>query len=199
MDECAHKLTKLKIRPGQEAELCTMLIECCAQERTYLRFYGLLGERFSLIEKQYQVEFDELFAKQYMMIHRLETNKLRNSARPHSRQPNHSPSAPPNWCRATQQLRDVPSAVAKFFAHLLHTDALPWGLMEYIVITEDETTSSSRIFVKILFQEIAECALTMHPACVLSRSAPPPPAPPPPPPPPPPRPPPPRHAGLRLR
>ena len=58
-----------------------MLIECCAQERTYLRFYGLLGERFSLIDKQYQVEFDELFAKQYMMIHRLETNKLRNSAR----------------------------------------------------------------------------------------------------------------------
>ena len=129
------------------------------------------------------------------MIHRLETNKLRNSARPHSRQPNHSPSAPPNWCRATQQLRDVPSAVAKFFAHLLHTDALPWGLMEYIVITEDETTSSSRIFVKILFQEIAECALTMHPACVLSRSAPPPPPPGPPPPPPrPPRPAPPRPA-----
>ena len=38
VDECAHKLMKLQIRPGQEDEICTMLIECCAQERTYLRF-----------------------------------------------------------------------------------------------------------------------------------------------------------------
>ena len=28
--------------------------------------------------------------------------------------------------------------------------------MEYLVITEEETTSSSRIFIKVLFQEIAE-------------------------------------------
>jgi len=33
VDECAHKLMKLQIRPGQEDEICTMLIECCAQER----------------------------------------------------------------------------------------------------------------------------------------------------------------------
>ena len=109
---------------GKEIEICTMLIECCAQERTYLRFYGSLGERFCMINKNYQVEFDEMFAKQYSMIHRLETNKLRN--------------------------------VAKFFAHLIHSDGLPWGVMEYVVITEEETTSSSRIFIKVLFQEIAE-------------------------------------------
>ena len=45
---------KLKIREGQEVEICTMLIECCAQERTYLRFYGSLGERFCMINKNYQ-------------------------------------------------------------------------------------------------------------------------------------------------
>ena len=71
-----------------------------------------------MINRAYQVEFDEMFAKQYAMIHRLETNKLRN--------------------------------VAKFFAHLIHSDALPWGVMEYLVITEEETTSSSRIFIKVL-------------------------------------------------
>jgi len=45
-EECCHKLLKMKIREGQEMELCNMILECCAQERTYLRFYGLLAQRF---------------------------------------------------------------------------------------------------------------------------------------------------------
>lgn len=123
-EECAHKLMKINIRPGQEKEICAMLIECCSQERTYLRYYGLLGERFCLIKREYQDAFDECFAEQYSLIHRLETNKLRN--------------------------------VAKFFAHLLFTDALPWTVFEYIHLNEEETTSSSRIFIKILCQELSE-------------------------------------------
>ena len=63
---------------------------------------------------------DQCFVQQYSMIHRLETNKLRN--------------------------------VAKFFAHLLATDAMPWGLLSYIRLTEEDTSSSSRIFIKILLQ-----------------------------------------------
>ena len=97
-----------------------MLLECCSQERTYLRYYGLLGQRFCMINKVYQENFDKCFVQQYSMIHRLETNKLRN--------------------------------VAKFFAHLLGTDALPWHVLAYIRLTEEDTTSSSRIFIKILFQ-----------------------------------------------
>ncbi|KAL4158586.1 hypothetical protein PRNP1_004362 [Phytophthora ramorum] len=123
-EECAHKLMKLNIRPGQEKEICSMLIECCSQERTYLRYYGLLSERFCLIKREYQDAFDECFAEQYSMIHRLETNKLRN--------------------------------VAKLFAYLLFTDALPWTVFEYIHLNEQETTSSSRIFIKILCQELSE-------------------------------------------
>ena len=34
-----------------------------------------------MIKNEYQVCFDECFAKQYTMIHRLETNKLRNIAK----------------------------------------------------------------------------------------------------------------------
>lgn len=101
-----------------------MIVECCSQERTYLRFYGLLGQRFCMLKKEYQDEFDKCFMQQYSLIHHLETNKLRN--------------------------------VAKFFAHLLHTDALPWTVLAYIHLNEEETTSSSRIFIKILFQEICE-------------------------------------------
>ncbi|KAL5205328.1 hypothetical protein ABZP36_033537 [Zizania latifolia] len=123
-EEAGHKLLKIKLEPGQEMELCIMLLECCSQERTYLRYYGLLGQRFCIINKVHQENFEKCFVQQYSMIHRLETNKLRN--------------------------------VAKFFAHLLGTDALPWHVLAYIRLTEEDTTSSSRIFIKILFQELSE-------------------------------------------
>ncbi|XP_058751511.1 uncharacterized protein LOC131624588 [Vicia villosa] len=123
-EEAGHKLLKIHLEPGQEMELCTMLLECCSQERTYLRYYGLLGQRFCMINKVHQENFETCFVKQYSMIHRLETNKLRN--------------------------------VAKFFAHLLGTFALPWHVLSYIRLTEEDTTSSSRIFIKILFQELSE-------------------------------------------
>ncbi|KAK4791355.1 hypothetical protein SAY86_031768 [Trapa natans] len=123
-EEAGHKLLKIKLEPGQEMELCIMLLECCSQERTYLRYYGLLGQRFCMINRVHQENFEKCFVQQYSMIHRLETNKLRN--------------------------------VAKFFAHLLGTDALPWHVLAYIRLTEEDTTSSSRIFIKILFQELSE-------------------------------------------
>lgn len=123
-NECVHKLLKIKISSGQEVELCNMIIECCSQERTYMRFYGLCGQRLALIDRVYQECFEKSFVNQYTTIHRLDTNKLRN--------------------------------VAKFFAQLLQADALPWTVMAAIHLNEDETTSSSRIFIKILFQELAE-------------------------------------------
>ena len=62
-EECCHKLLKLNIREGQEMELCNMILECNMQERTYLRFYGLLAERFCLINEIYKEKFHELFMK----------------------------------------------------------------------------------------------------------------------------------------
>lgn len=123
-EECTHKLAKIAIPEGREEELINMLIECCSQERTFLRYYGLISSRFCLIDDRWRDAFMDAFAQQYNTIHRLETNKLRN--------------------------------VAKLFAHLLHTDAMPWSVLNVIHLNEDETTSSSRIFVKILIQEMAE-------------------------------------------
>lgn len=123
-DECAHKLLKLDIPENLEHELVNMLIECCSQERTYLKYFGLLGQRFCLVKRSYQEAFETAFADRYSRIHRLDTNKLRN--------------------------------VAKFFAHLLGTDALPWTVFEFIRLNEDETNSSSRIFLKILLQELMQ-------------------------------------------
>ncbi|KAJ0538240.1 putative initiation factor eIF-4 gamma, MA3 [Helianthus annuus] len=122
-EEAGHKLLKIKLEPGQEKEVCIMLIECCSHERSYLGYYGLLGQRLCMINKVHQENFEMCFVQHYSMIHRLETNKLRN--------------------------------VAMFFAHLLATDALPWHVLAYIRLTEEDTTSSSRIFIKILFQELS--------------------------------------------
>ena len=123
-EECSHKLSKIDIPPGKEMELINMIIECCSQERTFLRYYGLIAARFCLMDRRWANAFHEAFIAQYNTIHRLETNKLRN--------------------------------VAKLFAHILHTDSLSWSCLSCIHLNEDETTSSSRIFLKILVQEIAE-------------------------------------------
>ena len=123
-EECTHKLAKMDIPPGRECELINMIIECCSQERTFLRYYGMVSGRFCLLHERWQNAFEEAFATQYNTIHRLETNKLRN--------------------------------VAKLFGHLLHTDSFSWSVLGCIHLNEDETTSSSRIFIKILVQEMAE-------------------------------------------
>ncbi|RVE58330.1 hypothetical protein OJAV_G00208280 [Oryzias javanicus] len=121
-EECAHKLIKMDFPESQTKELCNMILDCCAQQRTYEKFFGLLAGRFCLLKKEYMESFEAIFAEQYETIHRLETNKLRN--------------------------------VARLFAHLLYTDSVPWSVLECIKMSEETTTSSSRIFVKILFQEL---------------------------------------------
>lgn len=44
-------------------------------------YYGHLSQRFCNINRVYQELFEDCFRKQYSLIHRLETNKLRNVAR----------------------------------------------------------------------------------------------------------------------
>jgi len=93
------------------------------QDRTYLPYFGHIGQRFCMLFEVYQEKYLELFETQYEGVHRLEQAKLRN--------------------------------LACFFAHMLYTDAIAWSCLKCITLTEEATTASSRIFVKILFQEIA--------------------------------------------
>ena len=39
---------------------------------------------------------------------------------------------------------------------MLYSDAIEWRVVECIELTEEKTTSSSRIFIKIVFQELSE-------------------------------------------
>ncbi|GLI81340.1 pre-mRNA-splicing factor cwc22 [Penicillium ochrochloron] len=123
-EECCHKLMKINLPAGMEHELPSMIIECCSQERTYSKFYGLIGERFAKINRLWSDLFEAAFAKYYDTIHRYETNRLRN--------------------------------IARFFGHMLSNDAIGWHVLSVIHMNEEETTSSSRIFIKILFQDLAE-------------------------------------------
>ena len=50
----------------------------------------------------------------------------------------------------TNRLRNI----ARFFGALLATDSISWASFEIVHMTEDDTTSSSRIFIKILFSEL---------------------------------------------
>ena len=79
-EECCHKLLKQNVREGLEGEMVNMIIECCVQERTYLKFYGLLSERLCLLKDVYKHNYEKQFDLQYIKLHRLETNKLRNLA-----------------------------------------------------------------------------------------------------------------------
>ena len=123
-EECVHKLLKLNLPVGQEGELTSMVVECASQQRTYQKFYGLIAERFSRLNRLWLDLFEGAFAKYYDTIHRYEANRLR--------------------------------IIAQLFGHLLSTDAIGWHVLSVIHLNEDETTSSSRIFIKILFEKLAE-------------------------------------------
>ncbi|GAB0136602.1 pre-mRNA-splicing factor cwc22 [Epichloe bromicola] len=123
-EEAVHKLMKINLPAGQEPELPSMIVECCSQEKTYTKFFGLIGERFAKINRLWCDLFEQSFAKYYDTIHRYENNKLRN--------------------------------IAQLFGHMLGVDSIGWHCLSVIHLNEDETTSSSRIFIKILFQSIVE-------------------------------------------
>ncbi|ETI22716.1 pre-mRNA-splicing factor cwc22 [Cladophialophora carrionii CBS 160.54] len=123
-EEACHKLMKIQLPAGQEPELPSMIVECCSQEKTYSKFFGLVGERFAKLNRLWTDLFEQSFAHYYDTIHRYETNRLRN--------------------------------IARFFGHLLATDAIGWHVFSVVHLNEEETTSSSRIFIKILFQDLAE-------------------------------------------
>ena len=52
----------------------------------------------------------------------------------------------------TNRLRNI----ARLFGHLIANDAMSWAVLQVIKMNEDDTTSSSRIFVKIMMQEVTE-------------------------------------------
>ncbi|TVU07404.1 hypothetical protein EJB05_47457, partial [Eragrostis curvula] len=127
-EEAGHKLLSV-VRPGQEAELCAMTAECCTKEKASCTgYYGRLARRLCATNRAYGAGFAACFARHYAAAHLMQTDELRASS--------------------------------GLFARLLAADgdgAVPWrAALGRVRVTEEDTTSSSRIFLKELFLDLAE-------------------------------------------
>ncbi|CEF67167.1 Pre-mRNA-splicing factor CWC22 homolog [Strongyloides ratti] len=78
--EAAHKLLKNEWKPGLEKELCNMIVDACAQQRSYENFYGNLAARFCNLKQEFQECFEEIAKDAYTNVHRFPITQLRNVA-----------------------------------------------------------------------------------------------------------------------
>lgn len=125
-EEATHKLLKLAPIDSSRKEymLADMIVKCCAQEKVYSKYYGLIGENLIVINRRWSSAFQELFKENYENCYRYETALLRN--------------------------------IGAFWGHMLASDKLGWECLSTIKLTEEDTTSSGRIFVKFIFQKMLE-------------------------------------------
>ncbi|XP_011696062.1 PREDICTED: pre-mRNA-splicing factor CWC22 homolog isoform X2 [Wasmannia auropunctata] len=80
-EKYVYKLTNMQLKPGLEIELCHMVVACCAEMRTYEKFFGLLAHLLCAINKIYVTLFGQIFKNSYHTIHRLNINELWNMSK----------------------------------------------------------------------------------------------------------------------
>lgn len=125
-DEAVHKLTKLQRHQKMTIDvLIDMLIKCCAQDKTYSKYFGAIGEKMCRLGGNWQEAFALQFRDKYHLVFQFEGAQLRN--------------------------------IGKFFGHLLAVDILSLpDTLGHINLTESDTTSAGRVFIKFLFLEMVE-------------------------------------------
>lgn len=79
--ETFHKLSKVLWGSDSLSECVSMLIECCSQEQTYVRYFGQLAQRFCSLSGQAREQFGVSFCRSVKQIHRYNISNLRNVAR----------------------------------------------------------------------------------------------------------------------
>lgn len=173
-DEAGHRLLQLKIRPGEEYEVACMVLDCCAQTRSYESRYGRLAQRLCRVLLTFGSQPsapgpakpipEEIGPGSRYKSRSTKQNSTKSSDNPTAVA---EESGPPRSYVAeferifteqysvihrleTAKLRNV----ALFFAHLLYTDSISWGVLQCVRLNERDTTSSGRIFLKHLFLEL---------------------------------------------
>ncbi|KAA8900350.1 hypothetical protein TRICI_006222 [Trichomonascus ciferrii] len=124
MQEITHKLVRIEVPKGNEIEVVNMVVECCAQEKTYNKIFGGVSTQLCRLNRKWHDLFKGAFKDYYGKIHRYKTLQIRN--------------------------------IATLFGYLLASDGLSWEVFEAVYISEEHTTSSSRIFIKFLFEEMQQ-------------------------------------------
>lgn len=145
----------MELKPGQEVELCHMILDCCAENRTYEKFFGLLAGVSYFIHFFLQIYLVLifflsnvlirffLFLQRFCAIKQIYVTPFEQIFRD---------SYDTIYRLDTNKLRNV----ANFFAHLFCTDSISWEAMSCIKLNENDTNSSGRVFIKILFQKLSE-------------------------------------------
>ncbi|VDQ16258.1 unnamed protein product [Trichobilharzia regenti] len=176
-DEAGHRLLQLKIKPGEEYEVASMVLDCCAQTRSYESRYGRLAQRLCRVVFPSSAPAPSSGSTSVSVNSDLGPgSRYRSKAevvKPTSKEEASTPavvveeSGPPRSYVAqfekifaeqyaiihrleTAKLRNV----AFLFAHLLYSDSISWGVFECVRLNERDTTSSGRIFLKHLFLEL---------------------------------------------
>ncbi|CAK7891219.1 pre-mRNA-splicing factor Cwc22p [[Candida] anglica] len=83
-DEAVHKLMKLSTQrksKDNDITLVDMIVKCCSQEKTYTKYYGVIGERLCYQNEKWHQAFIINFKNYYEKIHQFEANSLRNIAK----------------------------------------------------------------------------------------------------------------------
>ncbi|KAH7823125.1 putative pre-mRNA-splicing factor CWC22 [Monocercomonoides exilis] len=127
-DECTHNILSPGAAEGMEMEVALMLIECCAQERAYNPLFHTIAQKLCLLDRVYQEALDECFVVEYGNV---ETGQRGLIAR-----------------ADTKKIQKI----GMFFGNLLALNALPWAVLEYVKLSEADTTPCRRIFLKYMLQ-----------------------------------------------
>ncbi|CAH8503173.1 unnamed protein product [Dicrocoelium dendriticum] len=173
-DEAGHRLLQLKIRPGEEYEVACMVLDCCAQTRSYESRYGRLAQRLCRVLLTFGNQPSAPGPSKPIpeeigpgSRYKSSSNKQNTAKSSDNPAPVVEDAGPPRSYVAeferifteqysvihrleTAKLRNV----ALFFAHLLYTDSISWGVLQCVRLNERDTTSSGRIFLKHLFLEL---------------------------------------------
>ncbi|KAG7820409.1 hypothetical protein KL928_001846 [Ogataea angusta] len=125
-EEAVHKLLKLQpIDPERKEQmLVDMIVKCCAQEKTYSKYYALVGEKLISVNRKWTQAFDQVFVDNYTNCHRYELSLIRN--------------------------------IGSFWGHMLASDKMGWEILQIVQLTEVDTNSASRIFLKFVFVKMQE-------------------------------------------
>ncbi|KAG7841062.1 hypothetical protein KL942_002050 [Ogataea angusta] len=125
-EEAVHKLLKLQpIDPERKEQmLVDMIVKCCAQEKTYSKYYALVGEKLISVNRKWTKAFDQVFVDNYTNCHRYELSLIRN--------------------------------IGSFWGHMLASDKMGWEILQIVQLTEVDTNSASRIFLKFVFVKMQE-------------------------------------------
>ncbi len=117
------------------------ILDICAQQRIYIRGFGFLAQRCSLLKKEYMQSFENMFRHQYEVLHCLETFKLRNVAK---------------FFAHLLAANAISWKVCSFYSTPDRLFAFSFQVLGCIRLTRKETTSSSRLFIRNLFFELFE-------------------------------------------